>query len=189
MKTTYTLILFVAVALVQLFIPAKMIFNQEEIIEEGKLYKFKTQPVDPNDPYRGKYIRLNYNLRTFKTNDSIWKRKSPIYVYLKTDSLGYAAIEEVSPVLKEKENDYVKARVQWYENYSNELHIDFPFNRYYMKETKAYDAEVAVRNRQRDSLPDNTHALVYVKNGKAVLTDVIIDEISIKDYVEKNKVE
>lgn len=56
-----------------------------------------------------------------------------------------------------------------------------------MDETKAYDAEVAVRNRQQDSLPNNTYAIVYVKNGDAVLNDVIIDAISIKDYVENRE--
>ncbi|OEJ99084.1 hypothetical protein A8C32_07870 [Flavivirga aquatica] len=54
-----------------------------------------------------------------------------------------------------------------------------------MEESKAYDAEVAVRKAQQDSLPNNTYALVYVKNGEAVLEDVIINEISIKDYVKK----
>ena len=29
-----------------------------------------------------------------------------------------------------------------------------------MEETKAYDAEVAVSNRQQDSLPNNTYVLV-----------------------------
>ena len=56
-----------------------------------------------------------------------------------------------------------------------------------MEETKAYNAEVAVRNRQQDSMPNNTHALVFVKDGEAVLEDVIIDDISIKDYVEKEE--
>ena len=54
-----------------------------------------------------------------------------------------------------------------------------------MEETKAYDAEVAVRNNQRDSIQNNTYALVYIKNGEAVLNDVIINDMSIKDYVEK----
>ena len=188
MKTIHIFLLFIAVALIQIFVPAQVIFNQEAVIEKGKAYKFKTQPVDPNDPFRGKYITLNYGARSFKTKDSLWERNESIFVYLTKDSLGYAKVDTVSRgVLFENKKDYLKANVGWYSKYTNTLNIDFPFNRYYMEETKAYDAEMAVRERQRDSLPDNTYALVYVKEGEAVLKDVLIDEMSIKDYVEEDK--
>ncbi len=186
MKTIHLFILFLILALAQLFVPTKMILNQENILETGIIYKFKTQPIDPSDPFRGKYITLNYEARSFKTKDSVWERNETIYVYLKKDSLGYAAVDQVSKVILEYDDkNYIQAKAKWYRNYTDELQIEFPFNRFYMEETKAYDAEIAVRNRQRDSLPNNTHALVYVKEGEAVLKDVIIDDISIKDYVEK----
>ncbi|WP_158845293.1 GDYXXLXY domain-containing protein [Algibacter sp. L1A34] len=186
MKTKYIFILFILVALVQLAIPAQMIFGQETVLKTGVAYKFKTRPVDPSDPFKGKYITLNFDVSNFKTKDSLWERNEEVLVYLTTDSLGYAKIDAVSKhVLERNTNDYVKAKAYWYSTYSKELVIRFPFNKYYMKETKAYAAETAVRDRQRDSLPNNTHALVYVQEGEAVLEDVIIDDISIKDYVEK----
>lgn len=186
MKTVHLFIIFIIVVIMQLFIPAQMILNQESILKTGTAYKFKTQPVDPNDPFKGKYISLNYEINSFKTNDSLWQRNELIYVYLKTDSLGYAKIDAISrTILKENKNDYVKVKSGYYNTYSKNLNIQFPFNKYYMKETKAYNAEVAVRHRQQDSIPNNTYALVFVKEGEAVLEDVIIDEISIKDYVEK----
>ncbi|MFI1744195.1 GDYXXLXY domain-containing protein [Thalassobellus sediminis] len=188
MKTIHLFIVFIVVALAQLFIPAQMILNQESILKTGTAYKFKTQPVDPSDPFRGKYINLNYDINSFKTTDSLWKRNEPMYVYLTNDSLSFAKIDVVSRnLLTENRNDYIKVKAGYYDNYSKIINIQFPFNKYYMEETKAYDAEVAVRNRQRDSLPNNTYALVYVKEGEAVLEDVIIDEISIKDYVEQEE--
>jgi uncharacterized membrane-anchored protein len=184
MKTKYIFILFVVVALVQLAIPAQMIFKQETVLERGVAYKFKTRPVDPSDPFRGKYITLDFAISDFKTKDTLWERNEDILVYLATDSLGYAKIDTISrEVLVNNSKDYVKAKAYWYSNYSKSVSIRFPFNKYYMKETKAYNAELAVRDRQRDSLPDNTHALVYVSEGEAVLDDVIIDNVSIKDYV------
>lgn len=186
MKTIHIFLIFVLVAAIQLSIPAQMILNQETILKTGTPYKFKTQPVDPSDPFKGKNINLNYEIDSFNTTDSLWERNEPIFVYLITDSLGFAKIDTVSRnILADNNNDYVKAKAQWYRNYSNDLTIQFPFNRYYMDETKAYDAEVTVRSRQQDSLPNNTFALVYVENGEAVLNDVLIDEISIKDYVKK----
>jgi uncharacterized membrane-anchored protein len=186
MKTKYIFILFILVAFVQLAIPAQMIFKQEAVLNRGVAYKFKTQPVDPSDPFKGKYITLNFDINNFKTKDTLWERNEDVLVYLVSDSLGYAKIDTISrTVLLNNSKDYVKAKAYWYSNYSKSVNIRFPFNKYYMKETKAYRAEVAVRERQRDSLPNNTHALVYVNQGEAVLNDVIIDGMSIKDYVEK----
>ena len=62
MKTIYIFIIFIVVGLVQLFVPANMILNEETILKSGTVYKFKTRPVDPNDPFKGKYINLNYQI-------------------------------------------------------------------------------------------------------------------------------
>lgn len=187
MKKIHIFILFIMIAVAQIFVPAQMIFNKESIMNTGTAYKFKTQPVDPNDPYRGKYINLNFEQNSFVTTDSIWERKDKVYVYLETDSLGYAKVKGVSKTLLNLEKDFIVSEVGWYNKRDRELNFNLPFNRYYMEETKAYDAEIAVRNNQRDSIQNNTYALVYIKNGEAVLNDVIINEISIKDYVEIEK--
>lgn len=187
MKTIHIFILFIVVAVAQIFVPAQMIFNKESIINEGTAYKFKTQPVDPSDPYRGKYINLSYEQNSFITTDSIWGRQDKVFVYLETDSLGFAKVNQVSKAPLNLNKDFVIAEVSWYNKRDQKLNFNLPFNRYYMEETKAYDAEVAVRNNQRDSLPNSTYALVYVKDGEAVLNDVIINDISIKDYVTKDE--
>ena len=59
------IVLFVLVALAQLYVPAKMIWDQEDVLKNGSEYKFKTDPVDPNDPFRGKYITLSFDNNTF----------------------------------------------------------------------------------------------------------------------------
>ncbi|WP_156113345.1 GDYXXLXY domain-containing protein [Wocania ichthyoenteri] len=186
MKTIHIFILFVVVAAAQLFVPAQMIFNRESIINTGTAYKFKTQPVDPSDPYRGKYINLNYEISSFVTNDSLWERQDKVYVYLDTDSLGFAKVNQVSKSPLNLNKDFIVGEVWWYNKNEQKLNFNLPFNRYYMEETKAYDAEVAVRNNRRDSTTNTTYALVYIKDGEAVLNDVVINDISIKDYVEKD---
>ena len=52
-----------------------------------------------------------------------------------------------------------------------------------MEESKAYKAERIYRDGLRDSTKQ-TYALVSVKKGNAVLRDVLIDDVSIKDIVE-----
>ena len=185
MKTLYIFIIFIIVALAQLFIPAKMILGQEDILDTGTAYKFRTQPVDPSDPFRGKYITLRYDMNSDKTNDSLWDRKQDVYVYIKKDSLGFAELYQISKEPLDIENDYVIAEVNWYNKTTNKLTFNLPFNRFYMEETKAKPAEDSYRKAQRDSLPNNIYGLVYIKDGEAVLKDVIINEMSIAKYVEE----
>lgn len=185
MKTTYILIIFAVLCAVQLFVPVQMISNREEVLASGTAYKFKTVPIDPADPFRGKYITLNFEIDGYKTNDTTWQRDETIYVYLNVDSLGYAQINEITRQVKpDLQKDFIEAKVGWYDNYSKELNIEFPFNRFYMEETKAYEAELAVRENQSDSLLQNVYALVHIKEGATILKDVIINDLPIKDYVE-----
>ena len=45
---------------VQLSVPAWMIIDRESVIAEGREYKFEAAPLDPYDPFKGKYITLRY---------------------------------------------------------------------------------------------------------------------------------
>lgn len=184
MKTLHIIILFIVVAVAQLAVPAQMIFNQEHIIKTGTAYKFKTQPVDPADPFKGKYIYLNYEINSFATTDKDWTRQQDIYVSIVNDSLGFVKLLDVSKT-KPMNGDFVKAKVDWYNTYDKEVAFRFPFDAFYMNEAKAYDAEIAHLEAQNDSIPNNTYALVYVKNGEAVLNNVFINDIPIAEYVEK----
>ncbi len=183
-KLKYLFTLFVLIALVQLFVPLQMILGQEDILDKGTAYKFKTEPVDPSDPFRGKYITLRYAINSVTTKDSTWLRQDDVYVYVKEDSLGFAEVDQVSKAPLAIDKDYVLAKVNWYNKNTKNLRFNLPFNRFYMEESKAKPAEDAHRKAQRDTLPNNTYALVYIKEGEAVLKDVIINEVSIADYVE-----
>jgi uncharacterized membrane-anchored protein len=189
MQKTYILIAFLAVAVLQLVVPAQMIFSKEKVLTTGRLYKFNTQPVDPNDPFRGKYITLRYRLNSAKTMDTTWQRKEAVYIYLKEDSLGFAIADTVSKMPLNISQDYVVGTVNWYRKNQQNISFDLPFDRFYMNEYKAKPAEDAYREAQRDSLPDNTYALVAIKEGKVVLKDVMINEVSIATYVKNSMLE
>lgn len=83
--------------------------------------------------------------------------------------------------------DFIEAQV-WYVSESDprRLMIDYPFDRYYMEESKAQEAEDTHRRAQRDTTRI-TYALVSVKNGDAVVKDILIDGISISEIVKANR--
>lgn len=175
--------LFIVMCLVQWYVPAKMIVDQEAVLKEGKVYKFKTAPVDPADPFRGKYIILSFEENRFHVRDyNEWLNVHDVYVSL-TDSAGFARIHDIS-LTEPQDADYVKARVNYvtsYEPYT--LFIEYPFERFYLEESKASEAEKIYWESQRNDSTQVTYAEVSVRNGEAALTDVKINDRSIVDIV------
>ena len=187
-KMKILLSVFILVALVQLFVPAKMILDREDILDMGKEYKFKTEPIDPNDPFRGKYITLRYEEDVIEIqNEKDWIRGEIIYVFLTTDNEGFAKIKSVSKENPTDNQDFLKTKVSHVTgNGFNKLTIDYPFDRYYMEESKAYDAELTYRESQLDT-SQIAYALVSIKDGEAVLKDVLINGVSIREIVIKER--
>ncbi len=181
---------FILMVMAQLYVPGKMIWNKEDIINNGIEYKFETAPIDPNDPFRGKYISLSYDKNTIEIeNEKDWTSGEKIYVYLTTDKNGFAKIKSVSKQKPNDNQDFLKTNVRMVsENGSNKLTVDYPFDRFYMEESKAYDAEVTYRKTQIDT-SKITYALVNIKNGEGVLKDVLIDGISIREIVKAHQEE
>lgn len=187
-KNRYLLIAFLILALVQLWTPFQMILNREKVLSSGTEYKFRTAPIDPNDPFRGKYVRLSFQ-DDMATVDSAngFERGEKVFVTLRTDSAGFAKIKTLSKKAPTNQNQYLTARIRYYSSTTNhKVTIDFPFDRYYMEESKAPKAETRYREAQRDTTL-NAHALVNVLNGQSVLKDVVIDGVSIENYVEQKE--
>lgn len=165
---------FIGMILLQLYIPAKMIFDKEQVLNTGELYKFRTAPVDPNDPFRGKYVALNFADNTFfYTREEDWYMNDQVYVTLSTDSAGFAVIKNVSKQIPEKEI-YVIATIQYVMPYEKQLQIHYPFDRYYVEESKAPEIEEQYQEAIRDS-SRVVYALVAVRDGDAVLKDLVLD--------------
>jgi uncharacterized membrane-anchored protein len=186
MKTIHIFLIFIVIVLLQLFVPAKMIIDREGVLKNGTVYKFKTKPIDPSDPFRGKYVTLNYELDKAEILDSTLQRGDKILVYLDIDSLGFAQLHSVSQTQKNIDKDFVEAKVHRYNLKTKSLSFDLEFNRYYMEESKAKPAEDVYRtyNRRQDTL-NTTYALVADTDGKAELKEVLITDKPILYYIEK----
>ncbi len=176
---------FIVMVLAQWFVPGQMIYQQEQVLNEGTPYKFRTVPIDPNDPFRGKFIVLNYEMDKVKKPSEEVEYDEDIYVYIETGKDGFAIATHASIKAMDTDQDYVIVKSNGV--YEDSLNFSLPFNIHYMDEGKAYNAEVAVREATRDSLLDNCYGLVYVKGDRAVLSDVFINEVPIKDYVDNEK--
>lgn len=183
-----TLILLVTTFLFQWFVPLNMIMQQETILKEGTTFKFKTEPVDPNDPFRGKFVVLNYAADVVDvSNGQEWFQGAPVYVLIQNDSDGFAEIASIEKVAPTGDVHFIKAEIGyvWGQN-PTQVRIKYPFERFYMEENKAPKAEVMFREVWRDSSA-TIYGLVVVKEGQAALADVLVDGVSIKDAVLDNE--
>lgn len=180
--------LFVLLVMAQFYVPAKMILDRNDVLNTGIAFKFKTAPVDPYDPFRGKYITLRFTENSVSIeNPDDWKRHEEVYVLLENDEEGFAQFKAASKV-KPEHNDFLKTTVRSVRYNSKTLIINCPFDRYYMEESKALDAEKIYWNTRVDTA-QAAYAVVYIKDGESVLNDVMVNGKSIREIVKENQQE
>ena len=177
-------LIFILIVIAQLYVPLQMIFNQEDIIKTGAEFKFQTVPVDPYDPFRGKYITLFFKEREITVNNATkWRSGETIFATINMDKKGFAKISSISKTKPKNNESYLKLKIGFALN-NNKIAIDFPFDRFYMNENIAPNAE-KIYQEFSVKKKNETYALVAVKNGEAVIKDVRINEVSIKDLASK----
>ena len=180
------LVIFIIVALVQLYVPARTVLTYEEVLAAGEEYKFKVTSIDQGVPFRGKNIVLHYDERTIKIKDGqIWTRGESIYVLLRKDSSGFAKILEVSKEKPEIEEGFVIAKVGLSDSFNKTMTIDYSFDKYYIEESKEDKIKLIYKEAQQDT--SLIYALVNIKNGESTLKDVMINDISIGKIAKEKK--
>ncbi|UCD55711.1 MAG: GDYXXLXY domain-containing protein [Candidatus Omnitrophota bacterium] len=183
-KTMYIFALFCCVAVIQVATPISMIINKEMILKDGTQFRFKTRPVDPYDAFRGRYVALGIEQNNVVlTGSQKLQRGQMVYVCLGKDENGFAKIDKVTEK-RPKGNAYIKSRV--WSIRSKKAYFRLPFNRYYMDEKAAPQAEIAYRKHSRRSKRD-AYITVRVKSGNAVIEELYISGIPIKEFVKREQ--
>ena len=167
------LLIFVPLVLIQFAVPGWMIFHQEQILQHGRVFKFQTAPVDPYDAFRGRYVALQFAAESAANKGSDYSHRK-LWVQFEMDGKGFAKVRLVSaePLTGD---DVVVAKSRW-----GRLH--FPFNRYYMDEKVAPEAETAYRANSRSN-HENAYATVRILNGHAALEELFIDNKPIREFL------
>jgi len=178
---------FILMVLAQLYVPTKMILDREKVITEGNTFRFRTEPIDPTDPFRGKYVRLNFERLEVDTSQITgWQYDDEIYVTFMSDSSGYARVKRISTTVPSNSKDYIKSKITQWQRRSKYFYVDIPFDRFYMEESKARPAELAFNEMRRDT-STSSYALVKIMDGQYVLQDALIDGIPLKEVAERRK--
>lgn len=123
-------------------------------MKKGQTFRFLTEPVDPNNPFIGKYITLNFKEeRITQAAPKSWETDQAIYVLLTNDDSGFAHVKSIATKEPKGQTAYVKAKLR--SVYDSTVMIDYPFDEFYMEESKAPKAEKAYWDSNRDTLQKN----------------------------------
>jgi len=182
MRRYAALIVFGLAVLAQNGLPASMLVRRAETLRDGRVWKFKTAPVDPYDAFRGKYVTLRLaEDRVAPAKGFVPDRGKKVYVLLEEDAEGFAHFSGISHE-KTGENDCVQARIRYFNN--KEIHLDLPIDRYYMEESKAPEAERVYRQNSRRGEQD-AFVAVRILDGFPVIEELYIADTPIREYLEQ----
>lgn len=174
--------------LAQIGTPLSMINRYETILEQGVEYRFIVEPVDPADPFKGRYVRLTFPIARGKyseleqpLNSKDFKRKDVVYLVLGKSADDTAIITALNKQ-KPDQGDYVKAKLR--SSSKDRYFLKLPFERFYAEESKAPKIESLVWNNAGEQMQVVT-AAIRIKEGEGVIQELYIGEVPVLDYIKE----
>lgn len=171
--------------LLQLAVPAGMIAGREMTLRHGQQFRFRTAPVDPYDPFRGRYVALNLDASRAPHPEGMkLKRNQKVFALLSVDEAGFAFCSDIVAE-RPSRGDYLTARVTWWNE--GKVNLQLPFDRYYADENLAPEIERAYRAHSRRGKQE-AFITVRVRNGRGVLEELYIAELPVGEYLRQQAV-
>lgn len=174
-------IAFIVFAVILLSVPLYLMINSERVLEDGHRHKIRLRAYDPFDPFRGKYLRLNYDNNVLC--DENLEKGEAIYITLEKDSLGFSHFAYGAGKPPENSTDYFKSTVLWRYDGTATFKTD-NISKYFINEDKATPAETIVQNYQRNH-PTQIYIAIRVLDGEIRLEDIYVEETPLLEFLEK----
>jgi len=172
------LAIFILVALAQLSVPALMAWTRVRTLAEGRVWKFKTAPIDPEDAVRGRYVMLRLDAEDFTQSEQL-KSIDSIYAILKEGPDGFAQVDHLSPSPVPADSSMKVEPGGWWQE---RQHIVLPFRYFWLTENSAPAAEAAYRENSRRG-QQNAYVTVRIRNGDAALEQLYINNKPLVEYL------
>lgn len=171
--------------LLQLAVPAGMIASRELTLRKGETFRFRTAPVDPYDPFRGRFVALNLEAaRAPRPADVELEYRQKVFALLAVDEAGFAYCSGIV-VERPAEGYYLSARITSFDK--DQVRLQLPFDRYYAEEDLAPEIERAYRaNSRRDKM--EAYISVRVRDGRGVLEKLYIADLPVAEFLRQQAV-
>lgn len=190
------LALFLLTVAAGIWYPVLKIIRFEFPLSPPAVFRFSATLYDPYDPFRGRYVALQGKSQTLVSDEPI-DYYAGSYAVLENDEKGLA---KVVGLTRKPEPGKPAIRTSYVSRYSGapgkdaepkKTHnyvVSFPFNRFYMNEKLAPEAERAFRYAARSGMECVIVVKVYA-DGNYAITDLEIDGMPIREFLKKTLAE
>ena len=152
---------FVLACLAQLAFASSAMWRGETTLRGGTLYHFRSDPVDPVDPFRGRYVALAFaRTRVPRAEGADLDVGATAYVELAVDDEGMARLERAQAAAPAA--DHLALPVLATD--ATAVFVQLPFERYYAEEERALEID-----RQRWQAGARFVVGVRVLDGRGVI--------------------
>jgi len=174
--------LYTGAVIAQLAVLGLMIRGSEVTLTTGSRCLFRTAPVDPVDVFRGKYVALSFSNMSFAVDTATvhFRTGRKAYAVIGRDTGGFATVTGLL-ARKPDSGDYVKVAIAY--QYGGKVTFRYPFDKYFLDENKAARAEQLYRKYNVRGSKD-TYAAVRLKDGNAVIEDLVIGGLPVKKALQ-----
>lgn len=187
----FSWICFGLLCVIQVGVIVFQIVRYERILNEGEVFYLNVSPLDPYDPFRGRYVTLRFDTAT----------KAPL---AKGESMkmlpkAYAIFEHHDHNDSIKEIRFIKpahqsflevnvnvAKLKGRLDYkdtkmdlANTIYFSLPFDRFYMREELAPKAEKVLRRNSGISV----RAKLRILEGKGVIEDLMVADTPLSQFI------
>ncbi len=173
---------FILLAILQIAVSASRIRKWEDVLRTGTQLRLRTRPVDPYDAFRGRYMALDFEEEIVSAKlgpDLKWGDE--VYALLREDEEGFARIEKLVKV-RPTQGGYLRVKVSYLGYSDKKIHLQFPFQRFYLEEAIAPAAEQAYRTSNSEDEKD-AYVTVRIKDGYGVLEGLFIGGKPIVEFL------
>jgi len=172
-------LLFLIFSLAVITVPLVIIYQSENILENGHRHKIKLRGYDPFDPFRGKYLRLNYD--NMISGDETIREGEKAYITLKKDSDGFSEFDYAFHD-EPSHTDYFEAEVLYAGGGMIEFKMD-NITKYFINENKAKKAEYVIMDFTQNK-PNDIYVAIRVYDGHCRLEDIFVEEKPLLEYID-----
>lgn len=168
---TLPFIIFAVAALAQWAAPLSQIWSHEQTLAKGTLIRLKCGAPDPYDPLRGRYLAVRPEQTRAEVPAGLQIQSgAQVYITLTPGADGISTITGLSATPPDT-GTWLRVRTPWV--YNKHASIEWPFERFYINEKLAPEADKWFAENLRTT--KGIIAEVRVLNGRAVLADLTLD--------------
>lgn len=168
--------LIILVAALQVFVLIAMAAKREYVHAYGQQIYLRSAPIDPRDPFRGDFVRLNYAMSEVTVEDMHGglaehksKRGRVVYAALKADGNGLHSLDYVSDKAPQR-GVYLKGRTDSRRfGAADRIRINYGIEQYFVQQGKGLEMEKKLGTRSGLQVPIEMQ-LAVGGDGTAVIT-------------------